>query len=285
MSHLFCFGLGYSALNLADRLLEAGWRVSGTVRSEAKRQSLQDRGITAYIFDQDLPLDIAWDFDSVTHILHSIPPSQDEAGIVDPVYKYHYHDIENIKDLKWFGYLSTTGVYGNHEGAVVTENSALKATKIRSLLRIQAEKLWLDSKLPVHIFRLSGIYGPRRNAILDLKQGRAHRIHKEGQVFSRIHVSDIANILQASIAKPNPYHIYNGADDLPAPQPEVVEYAAKLLGITPPELINLEDAELSEMARDFWQDNRRVSNQLVKEELGVKFQYPTYKEGLEALLK
>lgn len=276
MKHLFCFGLGYSALTLAKQLLADGWRVSGTCRTSDKCERLRTMGITAYIFDKDLPLQEIWDLQSVTHILHSIPPSD----IGDCVVLHHLNDLKNLPNLEWFGYLSTTGVYGDHSGAWVTEETQINPPIGRNQRRADAESGWLANSLPIHIFRLSGIYGKGRSIIEELKAGTAHRIYKEGQVFSRIHVEDIAQILQASIKHPNPGRIYNCADDKPAPQSEVVEYAAKLLGIKPPPLVNLEDAELSEMAKSFWASNRRISNERIKQELGVKLKYPSYIEGL-----
>jgi nucleoside-diphosphate-sugar epimerase len=276
MKHLFCFGLGYSALTLAKQLLGDGWRVSGTCRNSDKCEQLRSIGITAYIFDNDLPLQEIWDLQTVTHILHSIPP--DESG--DPVILQHLAQLQNLNNLEWFGYLSTTGVYGNHEGRWVDEETPLNPPEGRNRRRAESEKAWLLSGLPAHIFRLSGIYGKGRSIIEELKAGTAHRVYKEQQVFSRIHVEDIAQILLASINNPNPGCIYNCADNEPAPQHEVVEYAAEILGVQPPPIINLEEAELSEMARSFWQNNRRVKNDRIKNEHKVKLKYPSYREGL-----
>lgn len=277
MKHLFCFGLGYSATTLARQLLAQGWRVSGTCRGSEKCDAMRKFGITAYIFDEDLPLQEVWDLNRVTHILHSVPPSKDG----DLVLLHHLEDLKSLRNLEWVGYLSTTGVYGDHQGGWVDEETPVNPTAGRSLRRADAEKAWLASGLPAHIFRLSGIYGPGRSIIGDLKEGTAHRILKEGQYFSRIHVEDIAQVLAASITKPNPWRIYNCADDMPCSQPEVVEYAAKLLGVNPPPLVPFEEAELSEMARSFWASNRRVKNERIKNELGVQLKFPTYKDGLK----
>ncbi len=283
MPHLFCFGLGYSALILAKQLLLEGWRVSGTCRTSDKCERLRAMGITAYIFDNDLPLQEVWDLGGVTHILHSAPPASSPQPL-DPVLHHHLADLKSLPNLEWFGYLSTTGVYGDHNGAWVSEETPVNPPHGRNQRRADAEEAWLDCGLPVHIFRLSGIYGKGRSAIDELKAGKAHRVHKEGQVFSRIHVEDIAGILRGSINKPNPWRVYNCADDEPAPQAQVVEYAAKLLGITPPPLVEFEQAELSEMAKSFWASNRRVSNERIKQELGVQLKYPTYREGLKSCL-
>jgi nucleoside-diphosphate-sugar epimerase len=279
--HLFIFGLGYISTTLAKELLAKGWRVSGTCRSASKGDALKPLGITPYIFDTDLPLDGVWDFSSVTHVLHSVPPT--ENG--DPVFVHHLQDLQNLPELQWFGYLSTTGVYGDHGGEWVDENTPVNPFNDRSRWRAEAEAAWLGSGLPAHIFRLSGIYGPGSSAIDDVKNGTARRINKPGQVFSRIHVEDIAQILEASMARPNAGSIYNCADDFPAPQAEVVEYAAKLLGVEPPPLIDFDKADLSPMARSFYACNRRVSNKKMKEELGVTLKYKDYISGLEGIFR
>ena len=282
--HLLCFGCGYVAQTLAARLLQEGWRVSGTTRDEEKARALQALGIEPLIFDgaSPLPEDALAE---VTHVLHSVPPR--EEG--DPVLRSHGEAMAALPQLKWFGYLSTTGVYGDHGGAWVTEESALQATSARSRRRVEAEAAWralLESRgLPLHVFRLAGIYGPGRNQLTALRQGRARRIAKPGYVFGRIHVEDICRALEASIAAPQPGAVYNLADDLPEEPEVVVAYAAELLGIAPPPLVPFEDAELTPMAKSFYLDCRRVSNRRLREELGVALAYPTYKEGLSALAK
>jgi nucleoside-diphosphate-sugar epimerase len=280
LAHLFCFGLGYSATYFAEQLLQDGWRVSGTCRTTEKFPALKTMGVTPYIFDEFLPLENIWDLDSVTHILHSIPPNADG----DIVLKHHLEDLKKLPNLRWVGYLSTTGVYGDHDGGWVDEETDTNPPNERSKWRVEAENAWLESGLPVHIFRLSGIYGPGRSSFDALKDGTARRINKPGQVFSRIHVEDIAQILQNSINNADPGSIYNCADDQPAPQADVVEYAAKLMEVQPPELVDFEKAELSEMARSFYASNRRVFNKKIKDELGVKLKYKDYKEGLSGLL-
>lgn len=279
-NHLFCFGLGYSSLNLAEQLLADGWRVSGTTRTAQKCDELRPKGITSYIFDTDLPLQNIWDLSTVTHLLISIPPGA--SG--DIVLSHHMHEIMKLPNLKWVGYLSTTGVYGNHDGGFVDETTPVKPSGERTQKRVLAEEEWLTTNLPVHIFRLSGIYGKGRSAIDSLRDGSARRIKKDGHKFSRIHVDDIANILIASINNPTPSEIFNCADDEPAEQPVVIEYAAKLLGIEPPAIVPFEEAELSEMARSFYMDNRQIKNNKIKEKLGVLLKYPTFREGLKACL-
>ena len=280
---LFCFGLGFSARALAERLAEVGWALAGTTRSPEKAAELRAAGIEAALFDRDRPLDPAA-LAGTTHLLVSIAPG--EKG--DPVLDCHGADIAALPDLQWIGYLSTTGVYGDWQGAEVDETSELRGAKGRNLRRIQAEAAWLalqaEKGLPVHVFRLAGIYGPGRSALDQVRAGRARRIDKPGHLFSRIHVEDIARVLLASMARPNPGRIYNVCDDEPAAAAEVTAYACRLLGVEPPPLIALEDAEMSPMALSFWQDNRLVSNRRLHQELGVTLAYPDYRAGLEAIL-
>ena len=274
--HLFCFGLGYTTLRLAQKAVEEGWRVSGTCRTQEKCESMHALGITAHLFDTDLPLLEPELLRDVTHIVHSIPSGE----IGDPVYALHHGDLESLAQLAWFGYLSTTGVYGDHQGEWVDEKTPPRPNNTRLEKRVEAEQHWLASALPAHIFRLSGIYGPGRNSIEQLKAGKARRIDKPGQVFNRIHVDDIVSALWASMQHPTPNEIFNVSDDEPAAQAEVVSYAAQCCGLAEPELIPYEQAELSEMGKSFYQSNRRVKNQKMKEMLGVKLRYPTYREGL-----
>ncbi len=283
---LFCFGLGYSAGVLARRLMARGWSVAGTTRSEEKAGALRASGVETYLFGRGRPLaDPGAALAGATHLLSSVPP--DAAG--DPVIDRHGADIAACGGLLWAGYLSTTGVYGDREGGWVEEDSQLEPTGERGVRRLAAERAWLalhrDHGLPVHIFRLAGIYGPGRSALDNVRAGVAKRIDKPGQVFSRIHVEDIATVLEASIARPNPGRVYNLCDDDPAAPAEVVAQACELLGREPPPLMPFEAAELSEMARSFYRDNKRVSNRRIKEELGVTLAYPDYKSGLKALLE
>ncbi|MGQ0665164.1 MAG: SDR family oxidoreductase [Pseudomonadota bacterium] len=282
---LFVFGLGYAALALARRLMAAGWRVAGTTRSEAKRLDLARLGIDAVLFARDLPLaDLAGRLQGTTHLLSSVPP--DAEG--DPVLDRHAGDLAALAGLAWAGYLSTTGVYGDRGGEWVDEGSALLPTGPRGAARAAAEARWLGlAGLGVHVFRVAAIYGPGRSAFDTLRAGRARRIVKPGQVFGRIHVEDLAGVLAASMARPDPGSIYNVCDDDPAPPQDVIAFAAVLLGLeAPPEIPFAEAvAALSEMARGFYADNKRVSNRKIKERLGVRLAYPDYRAGLMAILK
>lgn len=272
--HLLCFGLGYSAGALARRLVAEGWRVTGT--SRAGDGDLQR-------FDREHPL-AAPAFAGVTHILVSIPP--DAAG--DPVLAVHAEAIAAIPGLAWLAYLSTTGVYGTRAGGWVDEQSELRPSGERGRRRVAAEAGWLDlwrrHGTPVHIFRLAGIYGPGRSPFDALRSGTAKRIARPGHAFSRIHVDDLASVLIASIARPRPGAVYNVCDDEPAEPAAVVAQAASLLGRPPPPLVSFEQAELSPMAKSFWDDDKRVSNTLIKRELDVRLRYPHYRAGLAAIL-
>jgi nucleoside-diphosphate-sugar epimerase len=281
---LFCFGLGFSARVLAARLHAQGWGVIGTSRSLEKAADIAALGYDSHVFDGTGPLSDASVLAPATHILVSVPA--DDAA--DAVLRWHGPDIARLPNLKWLGYLSTTGVYGDTGGDWVDENTPVHPRQDRSRRRAEAETGWLklhsDHGVPVHVFRLAGIYGPGRNQLEGVKSGRAHRIVKPGQVFCRIHVEDIAQVLQASMARPNPGAIYNLADDEPAPPQDVVAYAAELLGLAPPPELPFDQARLSPMAASFYGDNRRVRNDRIKRELGVTLSYPTYREGLKALL-
>lgn len=275
---LFCFGLGFSALTLAHRLRAEGFAVAGTCRSEEKAARLRDQGIEAHVYGPDAPLDPAA-LEGATHLLLSIPP--DDKG--DPVARDFGNTLQRLS-LQWVGYLSTTGVYGDRGGDWVDEASPLAPSTERGRRRLEAEEQWAALDLPLHIFRLAGIYGPARNQLVGLREGTARRIVKPGQVFSRIHVEDIANVLLASIAHPAPGTAYNVCDNEPAPPQDVIVYAAGLLGLTPPPEIPFEEAELSPMAKSFYAESKRVSNKRIRETLGVTLRYPTYREGLKALL-
>ena len=278
---LFCFGLGYTALALARALEAEGWRIAGTTRSPERQAELAARGIEAHLFERGRPLaDAGAALAGSSHVLVSIAP--DEAG--EPVLGHHRADLEGMPDLAWAGYLSTTGVYGDRDGEWVDEADPVDPSQPRTRRRVAAEGAWLASGLPVHIFRLAGIYGPGRSALDAVRNGTARRIVKPGQVFGRIHVDDIVQVLRASIDRPHPCAIYNLADDEPCPPQDVVAFACELLGVEPPPEVTFEEADLSPMARSFYLDSRRVGNERIRRELGVHLRHPTYREGLRAIL-
>ena len=284
---LFCFGLGYTARVLAAALMGEGWTVAGTCRDEATRADLAADGIDAFLFDRDRPLDDAGTaLGGATHLLSSVPP--DAEG--DPVLARHAGAIAAMEGLAWAGYLSSTGVYGDTGGAPVDETAAVNPTSERGRRRAEAEEGWLDLRraagVPVHVFRLSGIYGPGRSALDAVRAGQARRIDKPGHLFARIHVDDIAAVLRASMARPGPGAVYNVCDDEPAPAADVVAFACEILGVDAPPLVPFHQAarEMSPMALSFWRDNRRVDNSRIKGELGVRLKFPDYRAGLRAVL-
>jgi nucleoside-diphosphate-sugar epimerase len=284
MNRLFCFGLGYTAGVLAQRLAAAGWKIAGTSTSEAGLAPLAAKGYDACLFDGKNPgANVAAALAGTTHVLVSAPPEANG----DVALAHHAEDIAAADTIRWIGYLSTIGVYGDCDGAWIDETRELNPESERTRWRVEAEQAWLDlgrrTGKPVMIFRLPGIYGPGRSAVDHLRDGTARRIVKPGQVFNRMHVEDIASTLQASIAHPNGGAVYNLADDEPAPNHEIVEFAANLLGAPVPPAIPFESADLSPMAASFYASNRRVKNHRIKQELGVQLAYPTYREGLAAI--
>jgi nucleoside-diphosphate-sugar epimerase len=284
MSRLFCFGLGYSAGFLARALQAEGWAIAGTTREPDSAAALAARGWDMHVFSRARPLaDPHAALAGATHLLVSVPP--DNAG--DPVLALNGAAIAAQATLSWAGYLSTTGLYGDRGGAWVDEATPPAPVGERGRRRLSAEAAWLElqrtSGLPLHIFRLAGIYGPGRSALDTVRGGHARRIDKPGHVFSRIHVADLAAVLRASMVRPAAGSIYNVCDDEPAPQPELIAHACRLLGRAPPPLIPFDAAPLSPMARSFYDDNKRVSNRRIKSELGVTLRYPTYREGLAAI--
>jgi len=280
---LFVFGMGYSSLACAKALAsEAEW-IGGTNRGMEKADMLRARNIEPFVFDgTQKGAGIEAALGRTTHLLLSIAPG--EAG--DPALKFYRDAIRNAAGLKWIGYLSTVGVYGNHDGAWVDETSECRPVSKRSVQRDAAERAWLafgaEIGVPTAIFRLSGIYGPGRNAFENFKKGTARRINKPGQVFNRIHVDDIGQTV-ARAAHSRAEGIFNVTDDEPAPPQDVVAYAADLLGVAPPPLIPFDNADLSPMGRSFYGENKKVSNRKIKDVLGVELGFPTYREALTAL--
>ncbi len=285
---LLVFGLGFTARRLAARLDPARWRVVGTCRTPDAAADLSAAGVEVRVFDgAGPPADgggAAFEpalIDQATHILVSAPPGP--AG--DPMLRAFAAPLARRgRDLAWLGYLSTTGVYGDRGGGWVDEDDPLTPTTQRGHRRLAAEQAWLalaaDSGLPVHLFRLVGIYGPGRSAVDQVLAGTARRIDKPGQVFNRVHVDDIAAVLTASMAAPRPGRAYNVADDLATPPQDVVAEACRLTGRPLPPLIAYDTADLSAMARSFYAENKRVRNDRIKRELAVTLTYPTYREGL-----
>lgn len=281
MSSLLIFGYGYTARFFVQAVGGDFKKIFGTSR---KPKGKTDPHVTLLRFDGvDADPVLHQAVSEATAVLVSVPP--DERG--DPVLDAFSDLLAANKNLRWLGYLSTVGVYGDHQGEWVDEHAPLHPQNERSRRRVEAEQAWLDlgqdAGLPVHIFRLAGIYGPGQNALVNISNGTARRILKEGQVFNRIHVADIATVLCASLQNPHPEAIYNVTDDEPAPPQDVIVYAAQKMGVPLPPLYPFEKAELSPMARSFYAENKRVSNRLIRQELGVRLAYPTYREGIDAL--
>lgn len=264
MNRLLIFGLGYTAKRIGAAMRERGWSVEATG---------SDGGID--FADREAVLAA---LGRASHVLSSVPPDR-ESGL-DPVLDTYGRDFPSA----WYGYLSSTGVYGDQQGAWVDESTPTIADtgEGRRNARAEADALWV--KLGARVFRLPGIYGPGRSALDRVKEGKARRIDLPGQVFSRVHVDDIASGLVAALTSDAPEGAYNLGDDLPASGNAVTEHACRLLGADPPPLETLEQANLSEMARGFYMENRRVANGKAKRVLGWELQYPTYVEGLASLV-
>lgn len=274
---LLSFGHGYSAAALARVLVPQGWRVIGTTRQAARLDAIAAEGVLPVLWPgTDLGPLVA----QATHLLTSVAPCADGT---DPVLAAIGPQVSG-HSWQWVGYLSTTGVYGDTGGAWVDETAPLDAGQTRGRARVAAEAAWRATGVPLHIFRLAGIYGPGRGPFEKVRDGTARRIVKPGQYFSRIHVDDIAQVLAASMARPDPGTAYNVCDDAPVAPEEVLAHAAALLGLPPPPEVAYGDAEMTPMARSFYAESRRVRNDRIKERLGVRLLYPDYKAGLAALL-
>jgi len=266
MPSILIFGMGYTASRLAGRLRELGYEVIGT-RREAKEGALA--------FD-DAP-SVLGALKAATHVLSSVPPARDSS---EPVLE-RYGDAIRRASLQWSGYLSSTGVYGDVDGAWVDEGAAIGSGRRKA--RSEADQRWQDLRRDMRVFRLPGIYGPDRSPLTRVRDGKAKRIDVPGQLFSRIHVDDIVSAIIASFDGPT--GVYNVTDDLPAQQHEVVAHAARLIGVDVPPLLSLEEADLSQTAMGFYEENRRVTNGKAKRLLNWQPQYPDYKSGLRSLLE
>jgi nucleoside-diphosphate-sugar epimerase len=276
---LLSLGHGYTARAFGRRLIAQGWRVIGTTRSEDAAAEMRAEGAEPAIWPPADPVALAAE---ATHVLASAAPGRDG---IDPVLAVMQGALTARRGaIQWAGYLSTTAVYGDTGGAWVDETAPLAPSTARGHARVAAEAAWSALGLPLHIFRLAGIYGPGRGPFQKVRDGQARRVIKPGQVFGRIHVDDIATVLEASLARPRPGAAYNVCDDLPAPPEDVIAEAATLLGLPIPPAVDFADAEMTPMARSFYAECKRTSNRLLHDELGVALAYPSYREGLRALL-
>lgn len=279
---IFIFGLGYVGQHFGRSLMAEGWKVRGTTRTNLQAQNLRDQGFEAYVWDVSTLLspEILQD---ISHILVTIPPDE-EGDIV-----LRHFEFSN-KSYEWIGYLSATSVYGDHGGAWVREEANLKPTSSQGRHRLLAETQWLQKRseidnFPIHIFRLSGIYGPGRNVLESIRSGSVKRIDnpkdKQDHVFSRIHIEDIILILKASIANPQFGEIYNLADDEPTASADVIAYGCELLKVKVPPLTPFEEAALSEKMKEFYLDHKRVSNDKIKRTFNISLKFPSFREGLK----
>ncbi len=278
------FGYGYTAQACAALLSQQGEKPVVTVRSLAKRDALRAQGVNAYCLDGSV-----WDEELLTHIkqathvLVSAPP--DKNG--DPVLRCLRQQLQEAIHIKAIIYLSTIGVYGNFNGAWIDETCTPNAISERAERRLIAEKNWLDfgagRAINTHVLRLAGIYGKGRNALCDFANGTARRIYKENQVFNRIHVDDIARVVALLLERKNASAVWNICDNEPCPPQDVVLYASQILGVEAPPLQPFETAVLTDMGKAFYSENKRVSNKAMRAALNFEFEYPTYREGLQAL--
>ena len=276
MKKIFYFGVGFSAIDILTQSRDAGYEVSGCVRSQDKADALN----ACYDFNV-VTLDslTAEYFSDVTHIVMSIPPARDDGSS----YADYKVFVDSAVHLEWFGYLSTTGVYGDKQGGWVDENTPVSPSGMRGKYRVEAEAYWHSICDKVHVFRLPGIYGKGRSALDSVSYKGAKAVNKKDQVFSRIHTYDIAQTVVASMQQPRHGAVYNVVDDMATSPIAPLLFACDLLGITPVPIVDYDNAELSAMAKSFYADSKRVKNTLIKQELGVKLRYPTYLEGLQAI--
>lgn len=285
---VFFFGMGYSSLATARAIhkgIDADIPIAGTRRNLDNVEEFADAAYRMHVFDGQSPGEtLGEDLKRATHVILSIPP--DESG--DPALNLHRDTLDAAADLEWLGYFSTVGVYGDFGGALIDESAPTRPINSRSKLRVDVEQQWRDYAetrgVPLLVLRLAGIYGPGRSAFDKLRDGTARRIVKANQVFNRIHVEDIGRVTQLA-AQRKLGGTFNLGDDEPAPPQDLVTHAAKLLGVTPPPETPFETAQMTEMARSFYSDNKRVSNKAIKSALGIELLYPTYREGLAAILR
>jgi nucleoside-diphosphate-sugar epimerase len=282
---LFIFGAGYSAMHYV-RSRPASEPISATVRTpdKAKKINASHSNVEALVFDAPvIDARIEERLASATRLLVAIPPND----AADPVLVHFSEAMTHAPRLERMVYLSTIGVYGDADGAWIDEDAATEPNSARNRARVMAEQGWLAlgerAGKKITILRLAGIYGPDRNTLVNLREGKARRLVKSGQVFNRIHVADIARAIEKAFAADAPSGIFNVTDNEPAPPQDVIAYAAELLGIDPPPEIPFESADLTPMARSFYSSNKRVANRRMKERLGVRLAYPTYREGLRSL--
>lgn len=280
-------GAGYSAKALIPALLERGFDVFATTRTQKGIAALEAMGTKALLYDTTLSEPLSTVLKKTTHILSSIPPTLDGDPFIQALKKAHPKTplTRLMPAIEWAGYFSATSVYGDRDGQWVFEQELLAPKTQRGKNRARAELEWLETGLAVHVFRLAGIYGPGRNPFQRLRTGKARAVIKEGHIVNRIHVDDITRIVLASLDHPDPVSLYNVADDYPAPPQDVLDFAANLIGVSKAKRVDINAPEVSEMARSFYEETKRVSNDRAKRKLGWSPKYPNYKLGLMSVLK
>lgn len=277
--HIFIFGLGYVGIHLAQALYSQGWKVTGTTRNPGKFDPALAQKWHILEFN---------DGTKITHLEHHLSHASHVITTIsalsghDPVLATHEAEIRAF--TRWVGYVSATSVYPDQEVGFIDETVPPAPTTKRGKARLAAEQQW-GQLCNAEILRVAGIYGPGRNAIEAVLDGKARIIEKKGQLFNRIHQTDITAIILAAIASPRPGRIINLCDEEPAPQGDVIRYASQLVGLAPPAPIPFEEADLTPMARSFYQSHRRLRSSVIGPELGLSLRYPTYREGLKSLLE
>ena len=283
MNRVLIYGYGYVARFLSEKIIANGNTVLATTRDPNKINVQIDK--LTLVHPDKVNSKLVDYGDEITHLIISVPPN--ESG--DIFLKQYKDSLLNMFNLKWIGYLSATNVYGDHNGEYVSEFSSLKGTTSKGINRIKAEGQWTEhskeNNLPLHIFRIAGIYGPERNIFERIKLNKFNHIIKNDQYFSRIYISDLVNILFASMNKPNPINIYNIADDTPSSICDVVDFICQKTSCTIPEKISFEDLDKKQQQDSFYSENKRINNRLLKEDLGIILKYPSYREGYEEIIK
>ena len=285
---VFFFGMGYSSLATAHaihEIIDTDVPIAGTTRTEEGVERLAESPYRLHVFDgMKRGATLGADLGKASHVVLSIPPNDNG----DPALNLHADDLLAAPDLQWLCYFSTVGVYGDFGGAWIDETAPTRPINQRSQQRVEVEQRWTEFAarrgVPLLVLRLAGIYGPGRSSFDKLREGTARRIVKPGQVFNRIHVDDIGRIT-ALAARARLGGTFNLSDDEPAPPQDLVEYAAKLMGVPVPPGIPFESAQMTEMARSFYSDNKRVSNKAIKAALGTDLLYPNYRVGLDAIFR
>lgn len=282
MNRLLIYGFGYTAAHLANRYAGKDLQIIGTTRNRQKVN--QSNKFVSIIENNDLNFLLQKNKDEITHIMISAPPSDSGDSFF-----FNYQDyISEMKNLKWIGYLSATNVYGDHRGEYVDESSKTNPTTQKGKNRLLAEKQWLakcrEKKLPIHIFRISGIYGPKRNNLERIRNGTIRNIVKSNQFFSRIYIDDLISVLYSSMVNPNPMSIYNVADNCPSSSTDVIDFVCKSMNVVIPNKIQYDSLDDNFKMQSFYSENKKIDNTFMKKNLNINLDYPTFREGYKKIL-